>query len=97
MFDAYDISKVLLHPRAAVVIMTHRQSIHLEYGDRISETHLLSAVGKSLTFNMEIITVTKMFGSAACLYRISQEERSVFGEVIVSVILSKKKVYMCTR
>ena len=28
------------------------------------------------------------------LYRVSQEERSIFWEVVVSVILSKKKLYM---
>jgi hypothetical protein len=31
---------------------------------------------------------------ASHIYRVSQEERSIFLEVTVSVILSKKKVYM---
>jgi hypothetical protein len=30
------------------------------------------------------------------IYRVYQEERSIYKEVIISVILSKKKKYICT-
>jgi hypothetical protein len=47
----------------------------------------------SHAFHNLLLTIIPAFVLYA-LYRMSQEERSVFWEVIVSVILSKKKVYM---
>jgi hypothetical protein len=45
--------------------------------------------------SIELSRVNALLGSK--LYRMSQEERSIFWEVIVSVILSKKMyIYICT-
>jgi hypothetical protein len=40
-----------------------------------------------------VVELEYKYGSIGALYRVSQEERSIFWEAIVSVILSKK-LYM---
>jgi hypothetical protein len=79
-----------------IFIITPRKSKEIYHvSTELTASLILATASLALTSDESPLLVTHVLPSSSEIYRTSHEERSIFWEVIISVILSKNCVFTC--